>query len=235
MDQLSRVKDLPVPEFGSLQAWEARASAAVRAANGNINVGDSKILQLGYNGVPMPYNGDTKRLAQTRELKHRNSPWKPAIQRLLTICQKHDLETLFPKLCLEKLYKHLLTGGVVPNQQLSLERLYKYQLNRWSRITICEDIFPLMEPLHIPRWITAFTSPGEVLERSSKDELTGPAQQRHCPNRVVTKKVLERPDYHMLAASLKALPDKSVNSFTRPSVLRCYGHQPMERVKGGQL
>ncbi|KAL2344543.1 hypothetical protein Fmac_005828 [Flemingia macrophylla] len=60
MDQLSRVKDLPVPEFGSLQAWEARASAAVRAANGDINAGDSKISQLGYNGVSMPYNGDTK-------------------------------------------------------------------------------------------------------------------------------------------------------------------------------
>ncbi|KAH1118120.1 hypothetical protein GLYMA_17G121700v4 [Glycine max] len=58
MDQLSRVKDLPVPEFGSLQAWEARASAAVRAANGDINAGDSKISQLGYNGVP--YSGDTK-------------------------------------------------------------------------------------------------------------------------------------------------------------------------------
>nr|KYP55649.1 hypothetical protein KK1_001871 [Cajanus cajan] len=60
MDQLSRVKDLPVPEFGSLQAWEARASAAVRAANGDINAGDSKISSLGYNGVPMPYSGDTK-------------------------------------------------------------------------------------------------------------------------------------------------------------------------------
>ncbi|KAL2327065.1 hypothetical protein Fmac_020492 [Flemingia macrophylla] len=34
--------------------------AVVCAANGNINAGDSKISQLGYNGVPMPYNGDTK-------------------------------------------------------------------------------------------------------------------------------------------------------------------------------
>ncbi|KAI5409768.1 hypothetical protein KIW84_055282 [Lathyrus oleraceus] len=53
--QLSRVKDLPVPEFGSLQAWEARASAA----NGE-NAGDSKMSHLGYNGAPMPYSGDTK-------------------------------------------------------------------------------------------------------------------------------------------------------------------------------
>jgi len=60
MDQLSRVKDLPVPEFGNLQAWEARASAAVRAAGGDINAGDSKMSQLGYNGVPLPYRGDTK-------------------------------------------------------------------------------------------------------------------------------------------------------------------------------
>ncbi|XP_061365216.1 uncharacterized protein LOC133308593 [Gastrolobium bilobum] len=60
MDQVSWVKDMPVPEFGSLQAWEARASAAGRAANGDINAGDSKISQLGYNGAPMPYSGDTK-------------------------------------------------------------------------------------------------------------------------------------------------------------------------------
>ncbi|XP_058788334.1 uncharacterized protein LOC131662532 isoform X2 [Vicia villosa] len=59
IDQLSRVKDLPVPEFGSLQAWEARASAAGRAANGE-NGGDSKMSHLGYNGAPLPYSGDTK-------------------------------------------------------------------------------------------------------------------------------------------------------------------------------
>ncbi|MED6205044.1 hypothetical protein PIB30_014518, partial [Stylosanthes scabra] len=35
MDQINRVKDLPVPEFGNLQAWEARAAAAGRAANGD--------------------------------------------------------------------------------------------------------------------------------------------------------------------------------------------------------
>ncbi|CAL0325739.1 unnamed protein product [Lupinus luteus] len=59
LDQLSRVKDLPVPEFGSLQSWEALASAAGRAANGD-NAGDSRNYQLGYNGAPMPYSGDTK-------------------------------------------------------------------------------------------------------------------------------------------------------------------------------
>ena len=53
------MKDLPVPEFGSLLAWEARASAMGRAANGDMS-GDSKMSQLGYNGAPMPYSGDTK-------------------------------------------------------------------------------------------------------------------------------------------------------------------------------
>ncbi|KAI4307566.1 hypothetical protein L6164_030737 [Bauhinia variegata] len=57
MDQLNRVKDLPVPEFGSLQAWEARATAAARAANGDGSASDSKTsLGLGQ----LPYNGDTK-------------------------------------------------------------------------------------------------------------------------------------------------------------------------------
>lgn len=59
MDQLSRVKDLPVPEFGCLQAWEARASTMGRAANGDLGAGD-KMSQFGYNGAPMPYSGDTK-------------------------------------------------------------------------------------------------------------------------------------------------------------------------------
>ncbi|XP_048329820.2 uncharacterized protein LOC107418848 [Ziziphus jujuba] len=61
MDQLNRVKDLPVPEFGSLQAWEARASAAARS-NGDSNGNDpSKSSQgLGYGGTPMPFLGDTK-------------------------------------------------------------------------------------------------------------------------------------------------------------------------------
>uniref|UniRef100_A0A2N9HJH0 HTH TFE/IIEalpha-type domain-containing protein n=1 Tax=Fagus sylvatica TaxID=28930 RepID=A0A2N9HJH0_FAGSY len=62
MDQLSRVKDLPVPEFGSLQAWEARASAAARAANGDSSAMDpSKSAQgLGYGGTSLPFVGDTK-------------------------------------------------------------------------------------------------------------------------------------------------------------------------------
>lgn len=61
-DQLNRVKDLPVPEFGSLQGWEARASAAARAANGDLNGNDpSKSGQgLGFGGTPMPFVGETK-------------------------------------------------------------------------------------------------------------------------------------------------------------------------------
>jgi transcription initiation factor TFIIE subunit alpha len=49
IDQLSRVKDLPVPEFGSLQAWEVRASAAGRAANGDSSTDPSRSSHgLGY-------------------------------------------------------------------------------------------------------------------------------------------------------------------------------------------
>ncbi|PIN08346.1 Transcription initiation factor IIE, alpha subunit [Handroanthus impetiginosus] len=62
MDQLARVKDLPVPEFGSLQAWELRANAAGRVGNGELNANDpSKSLHgLGFGGTPMPYVGETK-------------------------------------------------------------------------------------------------------------------------------------------------------------------------------
>ena len=62
MDQLSRVKDLLVPEFGNLQAWEARANAAGRSTNGDSNANDSsKSSQgLGFGGTPMPFVGETK-------------------------------------------------------------------------------------------------------------------------------------------------------------------------------
>ncbi|KAJ6850513.1 general transcription factor IIE subunit 1 isoform X2 [Iris pallida] len=59
--QLGRVKDFSIPEFGSLQAWEARASASARA-NGDANANDpSKSTQgQGYGGTPMPFLGETK-------------------------------------------------------------------------------------------------------------------------------------------------------------------------------
>ncbi|XP_010262725.1 PREDICTED: transcription initiation factor IIE subunit alpha [Nelumbo nucifera] len=62
MDQLARVKDLPVPEFGSLQAWEARANAAGRAANGDSGANDSSKSSQGqgYGGTPMPFLGETR-------------------------------------------------------------------------------------------------------------------------------------------------------------------------------
>ncbi|KAL5544706.1 hypothetical protein UlMin_008490 [Ulmus minor] len=60
MEQLARVKDLAVPEFGNLQAWEARASAAARAANGDSSGNDPSRSSHGYGGTPMPYLGDTK-------------------------------------------------------------------------------------------------------------------------------------------------------------------------------
>ncbi|KAG2676376.1 hypothetical protein I3760_12G050400 [Carya illinoinensis] len=58
VEQLCRVKNLPVPEFGGLQAWEARARAAGRAANGDFSAIDPSrsSLGLGYG----PFLGDTK-------------------------------------------------------------------------------------------------------------------------------------------------------------------------------
>ncbi|KAH9618918.1 hypothetical protein KSS87_006570 [Heliosperma pusillum] len=53
--QINRVKDLPVPEFGTLQAWEARASAAARGAGGH---NDPSGLSQG--GTTVPFLGDTK-------------------------------------------------------------------------------------------------------------------------------------------------------------------------------
>ncbi|ERN15868.1 transcription initiation factor IIE subunit alpha isoform X1 [Amborella trichopoda] len=62
MDQLARVKDLPAPEFGTLQAWEARAIAAGRAANGDSALNDSSRAAQGqgYGGTPMPFLGETR-------------------------------------------------------------------------------------------------------------------------------------------------------------------------------
>lgn len=57
MDQLVRVKDLPAPEFGNLQAWELRAHAAGRGANGDLNANDPS---KSFHGTPMPYVGETK-------------------------------------------------------------------------------------------------------------------------------------------------------------------------------
>lgn len=60
MDQLSRVKDLSTPEFGSLLAWEARAHAAGRGGSGDAGANDGSKSSQGYGGTPMPFLGDTK-------------------------------------------------------------------------------------------------------------------------------------------------------------------------------
>ena len=54
-DQLSILKDLPAPEFGSLQAWEVQA-------NGDFSAGDpfKYLLGLGFGGTTMPFVGETK-------------------------------------------------------------------------------------------------------------------------------------------------------------------------------
>ncbi|KAH9326011.1 hypothetical protein KI387_006189, partial [Taxus chinensis] len=62
MEQLARVKDLPVPEYGSLLQWEARAIAAGRSVSGDNNANESSKSSQGqgYGGTPMPYLGETK-------------------------------------------------------------------------------------------------------------------------------------------------------------------------------
>ncbi|KAL6529795.1 hypothetical protein OROGR_015418 [Orobanche gracilis] len=57
IDQLGRVKDLPAPEFGNLQAWELLANAAGRSVNGDNGNDPSKSLN---GGPPMPYLGETQ-------------------------------------------------------------------------------------------------------------------------------------------------------------------------------
>ncbi|KAM7278925.1 hypothetical protein ACFE04_006059 [Oxalis oulophora] len=59
-EQLNRVKDLTIREFGSLLEWEARASAAGRALNGDGSSSDPSKANQGYGGTPMPYLGETK-------------------------------------------------------------------------------------------------------------------------------------------------------------------------------
>ncbi|KAF6168942.1 hypothetical protein GIB67_038439 [Kingdonia uniflora] len=61
IDQLNIVKALTVPEFGTLQAWEARANFAGRLRNGDSNSNDSSRASQGqgYGGMQMPYVGET--------------------------------------------------------------------------------------------------------------------------------------------------------------------------------
>lgn len=63
------MKDLPVPDFGSLQAWEARANAA-GLLNGESGGNDPNRANQGqgYGGTPMPYLGETKVTFQTCQL-----------------------------------------------------------------------------------------------------------------------------------------------------------------------
>jgi transcription initiation factor TFIIE subunit alpha len=58
-EQLNRVKDLPVPEFGTLSAWEVRANEAARA-NGDSTSNDPNKSSLDYRGTRMPFVGETK-------------------------------------------------------------------------------------------------------------------------------------------------------------------------------
>ncbi|XP_024985448.1 transcription initiation factor IIE subunit alpha [Cynara cardunculus var. scolymus] len=80
MDQLSRVKDLDAPDYGTLQAWELRASAAARASNADPGANDSS--RPGQGGTPMPFLGETKvevafsGVEEKGEIKSESAPMK---------------------------------------------------------------------------------------------------------------------------------------------------------------
>lgn len=80
MDQLSRVKDLDAPDYGTLQAWELRASAAARASNADPGANDSS--RSGQGGTPMPFLGETKvevafsGVEEKGEIKSESAPMK---------------------------------------------------------------------------------------------------------------------------------------------------------------
>lgn len=59
IDQLGRVKDLPVPELEGLQAWLLRM-AAQQGPNGDHPNDPNKSMHGGFGGTPMPYVGETK-------------------------------------------------------------------------------------------------------------------------------------------------------------------------------
>lgn len=59
-DQLSRVKDLTPPDFGTLVQWEKRAIGAIRP-NGEVSADLPKTSHAqGLTGTPMPFLGETK-------------------------------------------------------------------------------------------------------------------------------------------------------------------------------
>lgn len=79
-DQLGRVKDLEAPDYGTLQAWEVRASAVARASNSDTGANDSN--RSGQGGTPMPFLGETKvevafsGVEEKGEIKTENAPMK---------------------------------------------------------------------------------------------------------------------------------------------------------------
>nr|GEY93166.1 transcription initiation factor IIE subunit alpha [Tanacetum cinerariifolium] len=76
---LHRVKDLEAPDYGTLQAWELRASAVAHASNSDPNANDSS--RIGMSGTPMPFLGETKievafSGAEEKQIKSESAPLK---------------------------------------------------------------------------------------------------------------------------------------------------------------
>ncbi|MCL7047939.1 hypothetical protein MKW94_024298 [Papaver nudicaule] len=68
LEQLNVVENLPCPEFGALQEWEARTSAAHRAANGNASGNDPSNSSRGYGGAPLPFIPDIELPGAARKI-----------------------------------------------------------------------------------------------------------------------------------------------------------------------
>ncbi|GKD36161.1 transcription initiation factor IIE subunit alpha, partial [Tanacetum coccineum] len=78
-DILHTVKDLEAPDYGTLQAWELRASAVARASNSETNANDSS--RNGMSGTPMLFLGETKievafSGAEEKQIKSESAPLK---------------------------------------------------------------------------------------------------------------------------------------------------------------
>ncbi|XP_031502828.1 uncharacterized protein LOC116265952 [Nymphaea colorata] len=80
MDQLTRVKELQAPYFGTLQEWQARAIAAGRVINGDSTVDPSRSSQPhAHGGTPMPFVGETSVEVSLSGVEVKEEDSKPAV------------------------------------------------------------------------------------------------------------------------------------------------------------
>lgn len=84
-EQLDRVRDLSVPDFGTLQDWEIKVHTAART-NGDSISNESSKSSWGHGGTTMPYFGETGVEVDLVGIKIREKPTediKPTTQKVL--------------------------------------------------------------------------------------------------------------------------------------------------------